>query len=427
MRNDRLLKDADNATLEKAAAENHRQLFSVNSACLGGKVYREENIEWTYIDGNQASAVLFPSLTKENAAEQLDLLMANYRAQPPESAGYWSLLPASPDNTGLLLLARGWQSGWQPCWMAMDTMIKPVEYSSPPEIRIITDNGMNITGIRDMPYADNGLYMSSALLHQHPERAQRFVAMMNNEVIGHCVLFFSGGESGVAGMYCVGVLPSQRRKGIGKALVLAACAFAKEKGYRYVILNANHLGKPVYEKAGFELISYGITWWLMGKRYITHAPTDTQIRLAEAIGSGDIAALNDLSVSFDRASLNTPMSNGMRWMELAVLYKQHGSAEWLIRREADCTALDAWGLGWKERVVDMLKNDPAEVNRRYFEWGATLLHIAAEKNDTDLLKTALAASPDLSIRDLHHQATALDWAYFFQRPDQIALLTAFKS
>ncbi|PZR27038.1 MAG: hypothetical protein DI535_11510 [Citrobacter freundii] len=222
MRSDRLLRDADNATLEKAAAENHRQLFSVNSVCLGGKVCKEENIEWTYIDGNQASAVLFPSLTKENASEQLDLLMAGYRAQPPESAGYWSLLPASPDNTGLLLLARGWQPGWQPCWMAIDTLSKPLEYSLTREIRIIADNGIDITGIRDMPYAANGLYMSSTLLHQHPERAQRFVALMNNEVIGHCVLFFSDGELGVAGMYCVSVLPSQRRRGLGKALVLAA-------------------------------------------------------------------------------------------------------------------------------------------------------------------------------------------------------------
>lgn len=165
----------------------------------------------------------------------------------------------------------------------------------------------------------------------------------------------------------------------------------------------------------------------MGKRYITHAPTDTQIRLAEAIGSGDIEALNDLSDSFDKASLNTPMSNGMRWMELAVLYKQHQSAEWLIRQGAVCTALDAWELGWKQQVIDLLKNDPTEVNRRYFEWGATLPHIAAEKNDIDLLKTALAANPDLSIQDLHHQATALDWAHFFRRPDQIALLTAFRS
>lgn len=422
MRNDRLVNDANNDELEKAAAENHRQLFSVNSVCLGGQVLKKEGIEWTYIDGNQASAVLFPSLTKDNAAEQLDLLMASYRAQPPESAGYWSLIPACPDNVGLHLLARGWQPGWQPCWMAMDTTIRSVGYSLPPGVHIIADNNIDVSGVKELPYAADGLYMSSTLLHLHADRAQRFVAVMDNEVIGHCVLFFSEGDLGVAGMYCVGVLPSFRRKGIGNALVLAACAFAREKGHRYVILNANHQGRPVYEKAGFGFISYGITWWLIGRRYITHAPTAEQIQLAEAIGAGDIESLNNLSGSFDHTSLNTPMSNGMRWIGLAVHYHQQEAAEWLIRHGATCTALDAWELGWKERMTAMLASDPQEVNRRYFDWGATLLHIAAEKDDTTLLKIALAANPDLSLQDHQHQATALDWARFFRRPEQIELI-----
>lgn len=421
-----LLSDASHAELEKAIAENHRQLFFACAISLGGKVVTGNGIEWTFINDQQASCVTFPALTGDTAPKELDRMMEIFRQQPPESAGYWSLMPAQPEDAGLLLLARGWQTGWQPCWMVMDTKHKSTHYTLPENIRITADNDTIVSTIKDLPYSEDGSYMSSSLLQQHPDKARRFIAYHDNGIIGHCCLFFSEGKTGVAGMYCVGVLPAHRNKGVGKALVLAACGFARQKGYRYVMLNANHLGRPVYESAGFEFLSYGITWWLTGRRYITHAPDAIAIRLAEAIGRGDIHKLDELLPLLPPEMLNKRMSNNMRWIELAVLYKQPASAEWLIAHGAEVTALDCWELGWKQRVTELFRKDPAEVNRRYFDWGATLLHIAAEKDDLALLETALAANPDLSIKDLHHDSTALGWAHFFKRPEQIAMLTSYQ-
>ncbi len=406
--------------LEKVIADNHRQLFSLNANCLGGKVFKQGNIEWTYINGNEASTVMFPSLTKDYVRDELDAMMETFRQHPPRTAGYWSLLPAEPENIGLYLLARGWQAGWQPCWMALDTKSKQLNDSLPEGYRITEDNQTIVCNVKDLPYAEDSAYMSSALLSKHPERSRRIIAWYNNEVIGHCCLFFSEGETRVAGLYNMGVVPAQRGKDIGKALLAVAAMVAKQNGMRYVTLNANHTGKPLYEKVGFSLVGYGITWWLMNQNYINQSSLEVQ--LAEAVGTGDTKTLNHLASASSTGILGRPMSNGMRWIEFARYFNQHHLADWLVNNGALLTVYDAWTLGWKDKAEALLKEKPEEINRRYFDWGGTLLHIAAEKNDLALLKLALQNNPDLSVKDHHHNGTPLDWAMFFKREEMVLLL-----
>jgi len=246
----------------------------------------------------------------------------------------------------------------------------------------------------------------SALMKQYPERVQRFIAIMNGKIVGHSCVFFTNGEYGVAGIYNVGVVPNARNAGIGKAVVAAACLYAKEKGYRYAVLNAT--GRRMYEQVGFQGINYGRTWWLMNKRYITDPPSDEEVQLAEAIGNGDIIALNQLKIT--AAELNKPINNGMTLMQLAVHFHQPLSVEWLINHGAAFTALDAWRLGWKDRAAEILKKHPEQVNQQDAEHGATLLHSAVERNDSELAKLALSANPDLEITDKIYGSTALGWA-----------------
>lgn len=406
--------------LGKAIAENHRQLFSLNAVCLGGTVLKQGSIEWTYINGKEASTVMFPSLTKDNVRDELDAVMESFRRYTPGSAGYWSLLPAEPENIGVYLLARGWQTGWQPCWMALDTRSKQLNYSLPDGYRITEDNLTIVSAVKDLPYAEDSAYMSSALLSKHPERSRRIIAWHNDEVIGHCCLFFSEGNKRVAGLYNMGVIPAQRGKDVGKALLAVAAEVARQNNFRYVTLNANHIGRPLYEKVGFDLVGYGITWWLMNQNYTNQS--SLEVKLAEAVGSGEKKSLDHLISASSAAILGRPMSNGMRWIEFAIYFNQQHLAEWLVHNGALLTAYDAWNLGWKEKTEALLKEKPEEINRRYFDFGGTLLHIAAEKNDHTLLKLALEYEPDLSIKDHHHNGTPLDWAIFFKREEMILLL-----
>lgn len=417
-----VLRNASTAQLEQAVADNHRQLFCLNALALGGDVHITDELTYTYTPANGA-AVALPSLTEANASAQLDVMMDFYRARQADNIGYWSLDPPSPPYIGASLLARGFQPGWQPCWMALDVNKIQTGYPAPSTLEIKTDNGIPIHGVQGLPYGDNGGALSDALFRTYPERVQRFVAFLDGAIVGQCCLFFTTGTQGIAGMYNVGVIPPAQRQGIGKALVIAACHFARERGYQYVMLNANHIGRRTYEQTGFQFISYGCTWWLMGKRYITHPTAQKMVLLAEAAGKGDLASMEKMRSSFTAEELNTPLSNGMTLVQLAAHARQPAAAEWLIQQGALCTALDAWDLGWKDRVATMLATDAQEVNRRYFDWQGTLLHVAAQRGDTALAQLALKANADLSIKDKEYDGIPLGWAYHFQR---LAIITLIK-
>ena len=93
-----------------------------------------------------------------------------------------------------------------------------------------------------------------------------------------------------------------------------------------------------------------------------------------------------------------------------------------MEQGATCTVLDAWDLGKRDLAAAMLKAQPALVNNQlYGEWQATLLHLAADRNDIQLAQLALSAHPDLGIKDKIYDGTPLGWAEHLQRT-QIAEL-----
>jgi hypothetical protein len=238
--------------------------------------------------------------------------------------------------------------------------------------------------------------------------------------VGQSCVFYTGGQQPTAGLYEVGVVPKARNKGIGKAVVAAACQHAKDSGFTYATLNGT--GKKMYEDIGFEHIGYGRTWWIVNDKYITNPPPAKLVKMAEGIGYGHEDILDAVGKYFSTAELNEPMINNMTLMQLAAFCNKPVSGEWLVNHGANYTPLDAWNFGWKERTANILQTNPQEANRRYDEGGVTLLHIAAQKNDMELAQLALAAKPDLTIEDNWHDATPLDWARYFERKELFALI-----
>jgi len=414
-----VLNNATPAQLEQAVANNHRELFALNAIAQGGEVYGRNGLNWTYAGAGNSSVVLFPVMDAATAGTQLDEMMDHYRAQPPKDAGCWSLAPTQPLNLGVLLLARGFQPGWRPQWMALDLEIMQTEHARPAGLQIQADNVTPIHDIKNLPYA-NSNSLSHELKQEYPELGQRFIATLNGAIVAHSEVFFTTGSNGVAGIYSVGVVPNAREKGIGKAVVLAACLYSREKGYRYAVLNGT--GRRMYEQIGFKWVGFGDTWWLQNQRYRTNPPTRQQVALAEAVGNGDVSTLNELVKKFNTGDLNIPLNNGMTLMQLAVHTKRAAAAEWLMEQGATCTVLDAWDLGKRDLAAAMLKAQPALVNNQlYGEWQATLLHIASDRNDVHLAQLALSAHPNLEIKDKIYDGTPLGWALHLQRT-QIAEL-----
>ncbi len=407
-----LLQDATPHDLERAAALNHKVLFRQEAAALGGTIFTAGGLEWTSGSAQVPSMVAFPELELETAGEKLDELIGYYLRHSPKGAGCWSLDPPQPSDLGVRLLARGFQPGWRPRWMALDLDANHAGYPSPRGLAITADNTIALDQVRNLPYAQ--VIIPDARMAEVPGQWTRFVARLRGKVVAQSVVFLSTGPYGAAGIYHVGVVPGARHQGIGKAVTLAACLYAKEKGYRYAVLNATDGGRRTYEQMGFATAGEGWTWWLLADRLLAQPPTRGEVKLAEAVGTGDLDALETLSLaSLGGADLGRPLTNRMTLMQLAVHCGQVGSARWLADCGAAYSVLDAWDLGWKEQARERLQEEPKAVNLVYGEWDKTLLHFAAERNDEELTKLALSADPDLALRDKAYRGTPFDWARHF--------------
>jgi len=200
--------------LEQAVAYNHAQLFYRNAIARGGEVRTPGDITYTYDGRDFQSMIAFPCLDEATADEQLDEMMAWYREHPTRGLGCWSLAPPRPADLGARLLARGFQDGWRPCWMAMD--LTDLEQEIPAQLQIVADNYLSLHHLKDIPYTGEHGAISPMLLKHHPELAQQFIALLDGKIVGHSSVFLASGEYRVAGLYDVAVAPRPGGKVLGK-------------------------------------------------------------------------------------------------------------------------------------------------------------------------------------------------------------------
>lgn len=417
-----VLREATSAQLEHAIALNHKELFCLEATLAGQKVNEHDGITWTGGGKNNNAMIIFPALSNENAGPILDEIMAGYLQHPPNGTLCWSLDPPETPDLDIRLLARGFQTGWTPSWMVLDLKNIQVNHPVPDELRIIADNTASIQHLKDIPYSQDSqrTLLSSTFKQSSRVKLQRFIATLRGEIVAHTNVVLTTGEYGVAGIYNVGVLPQLRKQGIGKAVVIAACLYAKEQGYQYATLNGT--GRRMYEQIGFRWLSNGLTWWLKVDRFIAHPPSKQEVILAEAIGRGDMDALEQLSSHFNNDELSKPMTNGMTLMQLAVHCRQTSSVNWLMEKGVPIRVLEAWDLGWKDEAAQILSRHPEFVDQLYDEFEITILHEAARRNDMELAKLALSANASLTIKDKSFHGTPLDWATHFQRWEIIRLI-----
>jgi GNAT superfamily N-acetyltransferase len=267
----------------------------------------------------------------------------------------WSLHPDT--ELGVRLLARGFEWGWEPHWMALELSRLPDEESA----------------------------------HQVVARpGGHFVVEAGGVPVGHVAVH---AWRGIAGIYDMDVGERFQRRGIGRALTIAACRRARELGCTHATLNATALGERVYRRVGFESLGLGQTWWWHG----WPPPTDRQTALVEAVGFGDLDALAELRPS--AAELERKIRGPGPLLAVAVVTQRAEVADWILRRRPD------------------LVSRPIEPR------GGTLLHCAVEWDDVAMAEVALAHGADTSIRDRMFNGTPRGWAEHFGHDRLVRLLT----
>ncbi|MBY8875069.1 GNAT family N-acetyltransferase [Micromonospora sp. PLK6-60] len=89
-----------------------------------------------------------------------------------------------------------------------------------------------------------------------PSREAAWIAEVDGERVG-CVFLVAGDEPGTARLRVLLVTPAARGLGIGTRLVEQCLAFARQVGYRQVVLWTNDLlvsARRIYQAAGFTLV-----------------------------------------------------------------------------------------------------------------------------------------------------------------------------
>jgi GNAT superfamily N-acetyltransferase len=240
-----VLSDVD---LIRAAARNQVSWMTRAAVATGGAVIRERGLTWTAPAPGGEAMLPFPRAASGPA---LDAMIAGARERGARGIGCWVSGLEPYDALGERLVARGFEWGWQPHWMAIDLARLPVE-----------EDDSRVSLVEEVP--DYGGYGQAlmALARARPRRFWHAVARVDGSFAGHAWAHVIGGRLGSAGIYDVDVLPEHRRRGLGRALTLAVCRAAAAAGAEMATLNATGEGEMLYRALGFRSLGLGQTWWL---------------------------------------------------------------------------------------------------------------------------------------------------------------------
>jgi len=78
---------------------------------------------------------------------------------------------------------------------------------------------------------------------------RHFIGWSQGRALASTSLLF---YAGVAGIYGVATIPSARRRGIARMMVLHAIEIARQAGYQIVILSPTEMSEGIYRRLGFR-------------------------------------------------------------------------------------------------------------------------------------------------------------------------------
>jgi GNAT superfamily N-acetyltransferase len=304
---------AEREHLIRAAARNHSSWMIAQTLAGGGAVERHGALRWLGGPGGHAT-LAFPRYAPRPA---LDALLDWSRRRGAGGIGCWVSGLEPTGELAARLVARGFEWGWQPHWMALDLDRLPLE-----------ETDERVVLVTEVPeYGDGFGQTLMALVRRNPHRFAHAVARIDGAYAGHATVHVIGGRFAGAGIYDVDVLPGVRRRGLGRALTLAVCRAAARVGAQVATLNATGEGELLYRALGFRSLGLGQTWWIH-RSGLRAPPPPELVSVAEAAGRGDVAALERLAPPVGLLRRRLP-GNGLSLAEVARDAGHPRAAAWL--------------------------------------------------------------------------------------------------
>jgi GNAT superfamily N-acetyltransferase len=255
-----ILREASPGALVEAVDRHDRESSAAVGRALGGLV-EDRSDGLVYVTGLPASfanGVKSPRLDPAPAGDRIEHVSGLLRSAGVP--GQWSLGPlALPGDLDERLLAAGLRRGEDLPWLGADIDRLDLTGTDPPELSVHVARGEEGHG-RWLRAMVEGFRLDEVVTSTIDRSARalgldgsgpwvRFVGTVAGEDVASSGLMAFGG---VAGIHNVATLPDRRRHGYGIAMTRAAIRYGRDLGYRVAVLGTSPMGRPGYERLGFE-------------------------------------------------------------------------------------------------------------------------------------------------------------------------------
>jgi ribosomal protein S18 acetylase RimI-like enzyme len=221
----------------------------------------DDSLRWFHsgLPDMHTNAVLTTHLEAGEADEVIDETLVRFRERGRPFA-WWVMPSASPADLADRLAARGLvdDGSWPGFAVAIEALIDPLPV-----------DGLEIRQVRTAEDFDAYVGTFAPILSPSPAftdlfaRASRrigftddapevhFLGLLHGEPVATVSLVTAGGA---AGIYNVTTTEAARGRGIGAAMTIAAARHGAERGFTLATLQASAIGRPLYERLGFEFV-----------------------------------------------------------------------------------------------------------------------------------------------------------------------------
>ena len=251
--------------LGRIVVENLEAWYAAQADVPGVEVHRDPDITWMLSNGttwaNSATSVRFDAKTMRKRLDQIFKLYA----QHGRGIGFWVDDDATPADLTDHFKRLGLRCKKRFPGMWCDLTKLPA-IAAPEGIRIVRTPHHSMYLRHPHPYFGpittsirrHELNRLAHLAAQWPDNFFDFVALAaGNRPVGACSMFLSEAS---AGFYDVGVLETERGRGIGSAMMAQALRFAHDRGQTQAVLLASGMGYGMYQRGGFHEVC-NIAYW----------------------------------------------------------------------------------------------------------------------------------------------------------------------
>lgn len=214
-------------------------------------------------DPTRLSFIIYSDLNEQNADQVIQDQVDWYQNQVKGYGLEWKTYEHDqPADLGGRLRAHGFEGDEEEALLLIDLQNCPPVYLEPVTAdvrRVVQAEDMaEVAKIQEKVYEQNFDWLGKQLqenIEKQPDFWSVYIAYVDGQPASAAWISFPF-QSTFAGLWGGATMPEFRRQGLYTALVSARAQEAVERGYRFLMVDAGDMSRPILQKQGFQLLTH---------------------------------------------------------------------------------------------------------------------------------------------------------------------------